>query len=132
MARTSASPLASMVSLRATARPAPASVYATSALDAFAFQQRARHDAVEEHLHAGFAQQVIGGLAPDERVVHAGPGLAVAHRRRHPAARLEQPHELVGEAEDDLLARRAAVVGRGVQPHTVPDMPATAPPPQKP
>src|SRR5688500_11057792 len=51
-------------------------------LDSFPFQQHTRYRAVEEHLHAGFARQMVGGLAPDERVVHAGPGLAVTHRRR--------------------------------------------------
>lgn len=83
--------------------------------DPVAVEQRAGDGGVEEDLHARLAQQVVGRLAPDQRIVHARVGLAVAHRRGEAAAALEEPDELVREAEDDLLGRRVRTAARGVQ-----------------
>ena len=85
------------------------------AVDAVALQQCADNDRVEEQPHTGLAQEVIGGLAPDQRVVDAGERLPVAHRRRQAAFRFEEPDELVGETEHHLLGRRRAVVGGRVE-----------------
>ena len=114
IATRSASPLASMRELRAQLdrallRPGG------GADDPLAVEQGAGDDGVEEDAHAGLAQQVVGGLAPHQRVVHPRPGLAVAQRRRQAAARLEQADELVGEAEHHLARPGVGPVARLVE-----------------
>jgi hypothetical protein len=52
--------------------------------------------------HAGVAQKGVSGFAPDQGVVDARIGLAVAQRGAEAAAALECVDELVGEAEHDL------------------------------
>ena len=83
--------------------------------DPVAVEQGAGDDGVEEDAHARLAQQVVGRLAPHQRVVDPGPGLAVALRRCQAAARLEQADELVGEAEHHLARPGVGPIARLVE-----------------
>ena len=74
-------------------------------------EDHARDRRVEQNLDACIGQQRVRGLAPDQRVVDAREGLAVADRSGEPAAPFHLEDELVDEAVDDLLRRRAGIVG---------------------
>ncbi|HYZ61217.1 MAG TPA: hypothetical protein VE650_02095 [Acetobacteraceae bacterium] len=57
---------------------------------------------MEHDAHPGLREERVGGLAPDQGIVHTGPGLAVHDRFGEPAHVGEPPAKLVGEAEHDL------------------------------
>jgi hypothetical protein len=56
------------------------------------------------------AQQKIGGLAPDQRIVNTRECLAVADRRRQTSAIAEVLDELIKEAMHDLIRPRVRVI----------------------
>ncbi len=101
-AATSASPLASMVSVGPdldTTLLGPGH----DAFDLVAVPQDVDDSCMKQHLGARFRKQMVPYFAPDQRVVRQRIGFAVADRIRDAALDLHHIDKAIGKSENDLF-----------------------------
>jgi hypothetical protein len=86
------------------------------AFDTFAVVEHVDDGGVKQHLDAGFLEQMVACLAPDQGIMAVRESLAITDGIRDAALHLHHVQKAIGETEHHFLGRRRAVVGCSVKP----------------